>query len=405
MQGKGKVILLAIEDITELKTCNVNETKYRSLLDDANDAIFMMSGDVFTYCNDSTLKMFGVKREEIIGQPPYRFSPPFQPDGRDSKEKALEKINAALSGQPQVFEWKHSKLDGTTFDAEVSLNLVKIENQIGIQAIVRDISERKLAETNLEASYKKLENLAAELKRTSHAKSEFLASMSHELRTPLNAINGFSEILYDETFGPLNAKQKTYVNNVLTSGQQLLLLINQMLDTAKIESGKMTLELSNLPMKRILSDASTLMTDAISKKKIEMSLEIAEDLPDIQGDEMRIKEILYHLLSNAIKFTPEGGKIGLRAKKVDSEIEVVVWDTGIGIAPEYVGKLFESFSKIERTAKISEGPGLGLSLTKKLVEMHGGKISLESGPNKGTQIRLTLPIVSRKGGKNEEEKS
>jgi len=236
------------------------------------------------------------------------------------------------------------------------------------------------------------------LKRAARAKSEFLANMSHELRTPLNSINGFSEVLFDETFGPLNEKQRQYVNNVLTSGKHLLLLINQILDMAKVESGKMNLSLSSLPMNSLLNELAMLVADMVSKKKIEMVLEIAEDLPDIEADELKVKEIIYNLLSNAVKFTPEGGKISLRAKRVDSDIEIVVSDTGIGIAPENIGKIFEGFFRVDTPySRVTEGTGLGLPLSKKLVELHGGKFSVESaGLDKGTKVRFTLPIVSKK---------
>jgi two-component system cell cycle sensor histidine kinase PleC len=222
--------------------------------------------------------------------------------------------------------------------------------------------------------------------------------MSHELRTPLNSINGFSEVLYDETFGPLNEKQKQYVNNVLTSGKHLLLLINQILDMAKVEAGKMKLALSNLPMKSLLNEISLLVADLVSKKKLQMVLEIAEDLPNIEADELKVKEILYNLFSNAVKFTPEGGRIGMRAKKVDSKIEIVVWDTGIGIALENMAKIFEGFFRVDTPySQVIEGTGLGLPLSRKLVELHGGELSVESeGLNRGTLVRFTLPIISRK---------
>ena len=227
--------------------------------------------------------------------------------------------------------------------------------------------------------------------------------MSHELRTPLNSINGFSEVLFDETFGPLNAKQKQYVNNVLTSGKHLLLLINQILDMAKVEAGKMKLTLSAISMKTLLNDISMLVADMVSKKKIEMLLEITPDLPDIEADELKVKEIIYNLVSNAVKFTPEGGKIGMRAKKIDSEIEVVVWDTGVGIAAENMGKIFEGFFRVDTPySRVTEGTGLGLPLSKKLVELHGGNFAVESeGLGKGTLVRFTLPIISNKEVQNE----
>ena len=265
---------------------------------------------------------------------------------------------------------------------------------------IEDITERKEIEKGLEKAHEELQELAAELKRTTRAKSEFLANMSHELRTPLNSINGFSEILFDETFGKLNEKQKKYVDYVLTSGKHLLLLINQILDMAKVEAGKMKLALSSLPMKSLLNEISLLVADMVSKKKLQMLLEIAEDLPNIEADELKVKEVVYNLISNAVKFTPEGGKIGMRAsmRKAGSEIEIEVWDTGAGIASENMEKIFEGFFRVDTPySRVTEGTGLGLPLSKKLVELHGGKFSVVSeGLSKGTQVRFTLPIISRK---------
>jgi len=268
---------------------------------------------------------------------------------------------------------------------------------IGAVLVFRDVTKRREIENGLKKAHEELKALTIELERVARVKSEFLANMSHELRTPLNSINGFSEILYDEIFGPLNEKQKTYVNNVLTSGKHLLLLINQILDMAKVESGKMKLTLSILPMKSLLNDISILVEDMVSKKKLHMLLEIAEDLPNIEGDELKVKEIIYNLLSNAIKFTPEGGNIGMRAKKADSEIEIVVWDKGIGIAHENMEKIFEGFFRVDTPYSwITEGTGLGLPLSKKMAELHGGKFSVESaGLDRGTSVCFTLPIVSR----------
>jgi len=199
------------------------------------------------------------------------------------------------------------------------LNARQIQRVSGKERIIllaiEDITERRGIENGLEKTRKELAVLAIELERVARVKSEFLANMSHELRTPLNSINGFSEVLYDETFGTLNEKQKKYVSNILASGNHLLLLINQILDMAKVEAGKMKLVLSSLSMKSLLSEISMLVADIVSKKKIEMLLEIAEDLPDIEADELKVKEILYNLLSNAVKFTPMAVKSACRRKK------------------------------------------------------------------------------------------
>jgi len=275
--------------------------------------------------------------------------------------------------------------------------LITADPQQIISLLLSTYEAAVIRNTELLQTQEALNTLTAELKNTAQIKTEFLSNMSHELRTPLNSINGFSEMLYDEIFGLLNEKQKQYVNNISTSGKHLLLLINQMLDMAKVEAGKMKLELSSLPMKSLLKDISLLMADMISKSKLQMVLEITEDLPNIEADELRVKEILYNLLSNAVKFTPEGGKIGMRAKKSDSVIEIVVWDTGVGIASENMGKIFEGFFRVDTPySRVTEGTGLGLPLSKKLVELHGGTFSVESeGLKKGTRVRFTLPIIAK----------
>ena len=345
----------------------------------------------------SFYEFFKVKPEETVGQLIYDLG------NKQWNIPKLRELLETILPQKTTFDNYEVEHDFATIGRRIMLlNARQIERVLGKERIIllaiEDITERREIEKGLERAHEELEELAAELKRATRAKSEFLANMSHELRTPLNSINGFSEILYDETFGSLNEKQKKYVEYVLTSGKHLLLLINQILDMSKVEAGKMKLTLSNLPMKSLLNDISLLIADMVSKKKIGMLLEIAQDLPDIEGDELKVKEILYNLLSNAVKFTPEGGKIGMRAKRIDAQIEIEVWDTGVGIAAENMDKIFEGFFRVDTPySRVTEGTGLGLPLSKKLVELHGGKFSVVSeGLSKGTQVRFTLPIISRK---------
>jgi len=347
----------------------------------------------------SFYEVFKVKPEETVGQLIYDLGNKQWdiPRLRDLLEKILPENDSF-----DDYEVEH---DFTTIGKRTMLlNARQIERRMGKERIIllaiEDITERKKIEDGLEKTHEELKELTTELKRAVQVKSEFLANMSHELRTPLNSIIGFSEVLYDETFGPLKEKQRQYVNNVLTSGTHLLLLINQILDMAKVEAGKMKLVLSSLPMKSLLNEISLLVEDMVGKKKIKMLLEIAEDLPNIEADDLKVKEILYNLISNAVKFTPEGGKIGMRAKKADSEIEIVVWDTGVGIASENTDKIFEGFFRVDTPySRLTEGTGLGLPLSKKLVELHGGKLSVESeGINRGTSVRFTLPIYIKEGG-------
>jgi two-component system CheB/CheR fusion protein len=414
--GKERIILLAIEDITErreienglektrkeLEATKISEDAAReyaeSLINTIREPLIALDQDLrVVSVSPSFYEVFKVKPEETVGQLIYDLG---------NKQWDIPKLRELLETilpQKTTFDNYEVEHDFATIGRRIMLlNARQIERVLGKERIIllaiEDITERREIENGLEKAHEELKELATELKRTARVKSEFLANMSHELRTPLNSINGFSEVLYDETFGPLNKKQKIYVNNVLSSGKHLLLLINQILDMAKVESGKMTLALSSLPMKRLLNEISLLVADMVSKKKLQLLLEIAEDLPNIEADELNVKQIIYNLLSNAVKFTPEGGKIGMRAKKADSEIEIVIWDRGVGIAPENMEKIFEGFFRVDTPySRVTEGTGLGLPLSKKLVELHGGKLSVESaGLNKGASVRFTLPIVSSK---------
>jgi len=368
-----------------------------SIIDTVREPLISLDQDLrVVSVSRSFYDVFKVKPEETVGQLIYDLG---------NKQWDIPKLRELLETilpQKATFDNYEVEHDFATIGRRIMLlNARQIQRVLGKERIILlaidDITARREIEDGLKKAHEELTELATELERTAKVKSEFLANMSHELRTPLNSINGFSEVLYDETFGSLNEKQQKYVNNILTSGKHLLLLINQILDMAKVESGKMKLALSSLPMKSLLTEISMLVADMVSKKKIEMAIEIAEDLPHIEADELKVKEIIYNLLSNAVKFTPEGGRIGMRAKKVGPEIEVVVWDTGIGIAPENMEKIFDGFFRVDTPySRVTEGTGLGLPLSKKLVELHGGKLSLASeGLNKGTSVRFTLPIVAR----------
>ena len=414
--GKERIILLAIEDITERKEIEAGLEKTRkelavikiaadeasefaeSVINTVREPLISLDQNLrVVTVSRSFYEFFKVKPEDTVGQLIYDLG---------NKQWDIPKLRELLENiLPQKVSFDNYEVEhefATIGRRIMLLNARQIKRSLGKERIIllaiEDITERKKIEKGLERSNEDLKELAIELKRTTQAKSEFLANMSHELRTPLNSIIGFSEVLYDETFGPVNEKQKKYVNNVLTSGKHLLLLINQILDMAKVEAGKMKLTVSDVSMKSLLNDIALLIEDMAGKKKIEILLEIAKDLPDIEADELKVKEIVYNLLSNAVKFTPDGGKIGLRAKRADSGIEIVIWDTGAGIAPENMEKIFEGFFRVDsQYSRVTEGTGLGLPLSRSLVELHGGKLSVESsGLNKGTLVRFTLPIVSKK---------
>jgi len=230
------------------------------------------------------------------------------------------------------------------------------------------------------------------LAAASQHKSEFLANMSHELRTPLNAIIGFSEVLAEKMFGELNEKQEEYSKDIHASGQHLLSLINDILDLSKIEAGRMELELTDFHLPTALDSALTLVRERAGRRSVALHTNIDNRLGQIQADERKVRQVVLNLLSNAIKFTPEGGRIEVGATPKDGLVEVSVSDTGVGIAPEDQEAVFEEFRQVGTADKKVEGTGLGLTLCRKFVELHGGRIWVKSEPGVGSTFTFSLPL-------------
>ncbi|PYN48987.1 MAG: hypothetical protein DME00_10110 [Candidatus Rokuibacteriota bacterium] len=239
--------------------------------------------------------------------------------------------------------------------------------------------------------FRALEQKSRELEVASQHKSEFLANMSHELRTPLNAIIGFSEVLSERMFGELNEKQEEYLKDIYASGMHLLSLINDILDLSKIEAGRMELELMDFDLPAALDSALTLVRQRAARRGISLDSNVDERLGQIQADERKIRQVVLNLLSNAIKFTPEGGRIEVGAVPRDGSVEVSVSDTGIGIAPEDQEAVFEEFRQVGTAEKKAEGTGLGLTLCRKFIELHGGRIWVKSQVGAGSTFGFTIP--------------
>jgi len=243
--------------------------------------------------------------------------------------------------------------------------------------------------------FKEIQEKSAQLEVANKHKSDFLANMSHELRTPLNAIIGFSEVLSEKMFGELNEKQADYMKDIHESGKHLLSLINDILDLSKIEAGRMELDLASFHLPTAISNAMTLVRERAQRHGIRLGLEVDARLGDFNADERKVKQILLNLLSNAVKFTPEGGRVEVSARNCSEKIEIAVRDTGIGIAPEDQSALFEEFKQVGKdSTRKAEGTGLGLALTKRFVELHGGEIRVDSAPGKGSTFTVTLPVRS-----------
>ncbi|HEY3177150.1 MAG TPA: ATP-binding protein [Candidatus Polarisedimenticolia bacterium] len=278
-----------------------------------------------------------------------------------------------------------------TYQERMELQRRQIEQ---FEAMNREL-ERKVEERTREltAANRKLEDSNLQLQTTNRMKSQFLANMSHELRTPLNAIIGFSELLVADTSRPLDPGQHEYIRDILSSGRHLLDLINDLLDLSKIEAGKMDLYLEDFHIEDVIEAALVMITPIAARKRIELSVSIAPRLPTLSADPAKVKQILYNLLSNAVKFTPEDGRVGVTATSRGGCLSVAVSDTGIGIAEGDREKIFSEFIQLDGSyARRYQGTGLGLALVKRFVEMHGGRIEIDSVTDQGSCFTFELPV-------------
>jgi signal transduction histidine kinase len=251
-------------------------------------------------------------------------------------------------------------------------------------------SQSAVALTNARL-YQELARQSLELTIASQHKSEFLASMSHELRTPLNAVIGFSEVLLERMFGDLNERQEDYLQDIHSAGRHLLALLGDILDLSKIEAGRMELDCAPIDLPHLFAETTELLRERVATKGLTLTTD-ADDVAEITADRRKLTQVLFNLVTNAIKFTPSGGHVTLTARRIDTQVALAVADTGIGISKEDQGKLFQVFTQVDGSlARRHEGTGLGLALTRRLVELHGGSISVRSAPGAGSTFTVILP--------------
>jgi signal transduction histidine kinase/DNA-binding response OmpR family regulator len=329
------------------------------------------------------------------------------PVEREERLSAFEPVPSygwgVVATQPTTtaFALKRSTLNGILFIH----GLIILLSGTLAYLILRNLAERKKAEEELQDKNAELEKQSRRIEEANRLKSEFLANMSHELRTPLNAITGFSELMFDGKVGPVSPQQKECLDDILSSGKHLLGLINDVLDLAKIESGKMEFCPEPVRVEKLIGEARDILRAIAASKRIELRVEIEPGIGQVVTDPAKLKQVLYNYLSNALKFTPENGKVSLRAKPEGSDaFRVEVEDNGIGIRQEDIEKLFVEFQQLDSSmAKRSQGTGLGLALCKRIVEAQGGSVGVQSIPGKGSTFYAVLPRVPAQGATVESE--
>jgi PAS domain S-box-containing protein len=372
-----------------------SEDRYRTLFERNPHPICVFSRTTLACLavNEAAVQKYGYSQSELLTMSISDIEPP------EDVPALLKGVRADGGGVQRASVRRHRKKDGSVIDVEVtSSRSFTFADQEACFAIAVDISDRKHLDeerqrftANLETANRELELRNREVERATHLKSKFLASMSHELRTPLNAIVGFSDLLAEETAGPLNAKQKRFIDHIRQGSAHLLQLINDILDLSKIEAGQLEIRCEQFLVKEALPEVLSTIHPLAMAKNIQVQQKLRTDRP-IYADRVRFKQILYNLLSNAVKFTPKGGRIEIDCFESVDQVCLSVADTGIGIRPEDQQLVFEEFRQVDvARGVVNEGTGLGLAITKRLVEQQGGTISLSSEFGKGSRFTFTLP--------------
>lgn len=379
-------VLVGRHLLIQTRQLETEKKKYQTLFETNSDAVVILDDNGFTDCNPATLTMFGMQSVgEFLRTPIPQLGTAVQSNGRLALDHALDSINEARETGHAEMDWRARRVDGTVFESEIALHAMRLEGKPVIQAIMRDVSERRAAEAAKEAAREAAVQMA-------RAKSEFVANVSHEIRTPMHGILGMSGLLLKT---PLDGQQREYAATLRSSAESLLVFINDILDFSKIEAGKLVIEHIAFSPAELVRGVVALFQARALEKNLHLSLALPDDPPPaLLGDPTRIRQILLNLVDNAIKFTHSGEvKLHVAFETVRHEIgcRFSVRDTGIGIRPEAQTRLFQAFSQAaSSTTRRYGGTGLGLAVSSQLAELMGGRIAVDSIPGNGSRFTLML---------------
>jgi len=370
-----------------------SEARYRTGFELAPEPLLAYDLDrrVILDANAKATGLFQCSRDDLRSADLHALSPHRQPDGRMSSEAAAHYIGRALAGESPAFSWLF-QARGEMIPTETRIiNLATVGRNLA-QINISDLRERLRAD-EIRRRSAELETQNRRIQEASRLKSEFLANMSHELRTPLNAILGFAELLHDGQVDPASPTHKEFLGDILSSGRHLLQLINDVLDLAKVEAGKLEFRPEPVTAAKLVGEVLAILRTTAAQKQIRMETQLDPSVAELTVDPARLKQVAYNYLSNALKFTPIGGSVTLRVKADgDSKFRLEVQDTGIGISPDDLGRLFVEFQQLEAgAAKRHQGTGLGLALTRRLVEAQGGSVGVRSTVGSGSTFHACLP--------------
>lgn len=392
-EGRPERVIRLQKSTTGIKRgsrAEISETRFGGMIESIPDATVIINREGrIVMVNAQTETLFGYPGEALAGLPIEILVPEcpraahigMGGDSIENRQVRTIGIELELYGR---------RKDGTEFPVEISLGPLRTETGMLAIGTIRNVTERKRLEAIRQKGIERIQE-------ANRLKSEFMANMSHELRTPLNGIIGFAELMYDGKVGSLPPQHKEYMGDILTSAKHLLQLINDVLDLAKIESGKMEFRPEEVDLTKVVWEVRDVLRSLTSKKRIQLEIDIHPGLGPVVIDSGKLKQVLYNYLSNALKFTPNRGRVTIRVKPEETgTFRLEVEDTGIGIRPEDLSRLFVEFQQLDASlAKKYQGTGLGLALTKRIVEAQGGRVGVLSTPGKGSLFFAVLPSFNK----------